>query len=939
MKETEQKAAAKAFATKWKGVGDEKQHTQTFWLELLHEVYGVEQPFGFITFEDKVKLGHVSFIDARIPETHVIIEQKSLDKDLAKPIKQSDGTFLTPYQQAKRYADEQPYSKRPRWIVACNFAEFRVYDMEHPGADPEVILLSNLPTEYYRLQFLVNVKSRDIERETKVSKEAGLIVGKLYDALLKEYKDPASLESQKSLNKLCVRLVFLLYAESAGILGKRNMFREYLQSYREENVRRALIDLFEVLATKPEDRDAYLEDKLAAFPYVNGGLFDGEKIEIPKFTPDILDLLIHQASEQFDWSEISPTIFGAVFESTMNPATRRAGGLHYTSLENIHKIIDPLFLDDFKREFAELKAKKPKTKNALASWRQSLLAFQEKLASLGFLDPAAGSGNFLTESFLSLRRLENEVINELQNGEMVFGFDGDFNPVKVNIHQFYGIEVNDFAVAVSKAALWIAESQALQETENIVQMHIDFLPLKSYANIVEGNALRMDWGEVIPREKCRYIIGNPPFVGFYLQSAEQKNDILSVYVDEDGKAYSKAGKIDYAAGWYFKAAQFMLGTPIKTALVSTNSVTQGEQVADIWEPLYKRFHIQIIFAHRTFRWDSESTDKAHVHCVIIGFESGNETHSKQLYSGSNVQIVDNITPYLTASDTTFIKARSKVISNVPEIAKGFQATDNGYLILDEEERNDLLKREPDAARWIRPYSMGFEFINRVPRYCLWLVGITPKELNQLPQIKQRVTDCRNWRNSAKPTGDAYKLRDMPHLFRPCKQYKDAPYIAIPQVSSERRRYIPMGFIQNGMIPGNNLFTVFDATLYHFGVLTSNVHMAWMRAVAGRLKSDYRYSKDIVYNNFPWPDASDAQKSQIEQTARGILEARAKFSESSLADLYDDISMPPELRKAHQANDKAVMLAYGFDVGSMTEAGCVAELMKMYRTLAEQTAKA
>lgn len=508
MKETEQKAAAKAFATKWKGVGDEKQHTQTFWLELLHEVYGVEQPFGFITFEDKVKLGHVSFIDARIPETHVIIEQKSLDKDLAKPIKQSDGTFLTPYQQAKRYADEQPYSKRPRWIVACNFAEFRVYDMEHPGADPEVILLSNLPTEYYRLQFLVNVKSRDIERETKVSKKAGLIVGKLYDALLKEYKDPASLESQKSLNKLCVRLVFLLYAESAGILGKRNMFREYLQSYREENVRRALIDLFEVLATKPEDRDAYLEDKLAAFPYVNGGLFDGEKIEIPKFTPDILDLLIHQASEQFDWSEISPTIFGAVFESTMNPATRRAGGLHYTSLENIHKIIDPLFLDDFKREFAELKAKKPKTKNALASWRQSLLAFQEKLASLGFLDPAAGSGNFLTESFLSLRRLENEVINELQNGEMVFGFDGDFNPVKVNIHQFYGIEVNDFAVAVSKAALWIAESQALQETENIVQMHIDFLPLKSYANIVEGNALRMDWGEVIPREKCRYIIGN-----------------------------------------------------------------------------------------------------------------------------------------------------------------------------------------------------------------------------------------------------------------------------------------------------------------------------------------------------------------------------------------------------------------------------------------------
>ena len=938
MKASEQKAAAKAFAEKWDGVGDEKQHTQTFWLELLHEVYGVEQPFGFITFEDTVKLGHVSFIDATIPETHVMIEQKGLGKDLSKPIRQSDGTLLTPYQQAKRYAAELPYSKRPRWIVACNFAEFRVYDMENPQSEPEIILLSDLPKEYYRLQFLVNAADRNIKKEMELSLAAGEIVGRLYDALRKQYKEPDSEESQKSLNKLCVRLVFCLYAEDAAIFGKRNMFHDYLMGFRDKNIRKALIDLFETLSTPMEERDPYMDAELSAFPYVNGGLFEDSRADlqrqIPQLTDEILALLLKNASADFDWSGISPTIFGAVFESTLNPETRRKGGMHYTSIPNIHKVIDPLFLDGLKREFEDVKSVKTAKLR-----KQKLSDFQQKLASLTFLDSSCGSGNFLTESYISLRRLENEVISEIQNGEISFGFEGEHNPIKVSISQFYGIEINDFAVTVAKTALWIAESQAMQETENIIHLNLDFLPLKSYSNIVEGNALRMDWNDVVPKEKLNYIMGNPPFVGFYLQSAEQKNDILSVYVDEDGKAYSKAGKIDYAAGWYFKAAQFMLGTPIKTALVSTNSVTQGEQVADIWEPLYKRFHIQIIFAHRTFRWDSESTDKAHVHCVIIGFESGNETHSKQLYSGSNVQIVDNITPYLTASDTTFIKARSKVISNVPEIAKGFQATDNGYLILDEEERNDLLKREPDAARWIRPYSMGFEFINRVPRYCLWLVGITPKELNQLPQIKQRVTDCHNWRNSAKPTGDAYKLRDMPHLFRPCKQYKDAPYIAIPQVSSERRRYIPMGFIQNGMIPGNNLFTVFDATLYHFGVLTSNVHMAWMRAVAGRLKSDYRYSKDIVYNNFPWPDASDAQKSQIEQTARGILEARAKFSESSLADLYDDISMPPELRKAHQANDKAVMLAYGFDVGSMTEAGCVAELMKMYRTLAEQTAKA
>ena len=927
MKETEQKAAAKAFATKWKGVGDEKQHTQTFWLELLHEVYGVEQPFGFITFEDKVKLGHVSFIDARIPETHVIIEQKSLGKDLAKPIKQSDGTFLTPYQQAKRYADEQPYSKRPRWIVACNFAEFRVYDMEHPGADPEVIQLSNLPTEYYRLQFLVNVKSRDIERETKVSKEAGLIVGKLYDALLKEYKDPASLESQKSLNKLCVRLVFLLYAESAGILGKRNMFREYLQSYREENVRRALIDLFEVLATKPEDRDAYLEDKLAAFPYVNGGLFDGEKIEIPRFTPDILDLLIHQASEQFDWSEISPTIFGAVFESTMNPATRRAGGLHYTSLENIHKIIDPLFLDDFKREFAELKAKKPKTKNALASWRQSLLAFQEKLASLGFLDPAAGSGNFLTESFLSLRRLENEVINELQNGEMVFGFDGDFNPVKVNIHQFYGIEVNDFAVAVSKAALWIAESQALQETENIVQMHIDFLPLKSYANIVEGNALRMDWGEVIPREKCRYIIGNPPFIGYTYRSNTQKEDMELIWRDEQGKPYKAIGKIDYVSCWHFKAAQFMQNTNIRTAFVSTNSITQGEQVVSIWKPLMERFHVQIDFAWRTFRWNSESTKEAHVHCVIIGFSTAGQ-RTKYLYSDGHRKEAANISPYLLDAPTVFVENRGKPLSDVPEMTTGNRPADGGHLIIEAEDYAEFIKKEPKAKDYIKEFMGSEEFINRKPRYCLWLVGATPAVLKSMPLVMKRVEACREARLGGAP--DRQKLADTPTLFRETKNPEH--FIIVPQVSSERRRYVPMGFQTGKVIASNLLCIIPDGTLYHLGVLMSNVHMGWMRAVAGRLKSDYRYSKNVVYNNFPWPNPDEKQKAAIEQTAQGILDARKLYPDSSLADLYNEALMPPELRKAHQANDRAVMAAYGFSVKDMTEAACVAELMKIYQEL-------
>ena len=618
---------------------------------------------------------------------------------------------------------------------------------------------------------------------------------------------------------------------------------------------------------------------------------------------------------------------GAVFESTMNPATRRAGGLHYTSLENIHKIIDPLFLDDFKREFAELKAKKPKTKNALASWRQSLLAFQEKLASLGFLDPAAGSGNFLTESFLSLRRLENEVINELQNGEMVFGFGGDFNPVKVNIHQFYGIEVNDFAVAVSKAALWIAESQALQETENIVQMHIDFLPLKSYANIVEGNALRMDWGEVIPREKCRYIIGNPPFIGYTYRSDAQKEDMEPIWRDEQGKPYKAVGKIDYVSCWHFKAAQFMQNTNIRTAFVSTNSITQGEQVVSIWKPLMERFHVQIDFAWRTFRWNSESTKEAHVHCVIIGFSTAGQ-RTKYLYSEGHRKEAANISPYLLDAPTAFVENRGKPLSDVPEMTTGNRPADGGHLIIEAEDYAEFIKKEPKAKDYIKEFMGSEEFINRKPRYCLWLVGATPAVLKSMPLVMKRVEACREARLGGAP--DRQKLADTPTLFRETKNPEH--FIIVPQVSSERRRYVPMGFQTGKVIASNLLCIIPDGTLYHLGVLMSNVHMGWMRAVAGRLKSDYRYSKNVVYNNFPWPNPDEKQKAVIEQTAQGILDARKLYPDSSLADLYNEALMPPELRKAHQANDRAVMAAYGFSVKETSEAACVAELMKMYQSL-------
>ena len=951
MNEKEQKAAAKAFAETWKGRGYEKGETHSFWLSLLRDVYGVASPEGFIFFEEQVDLSHKSFIDASIPETHVMIEQKSLGKDLSKPIKQSDGTTLTPYQQAKRYAAELPYSKRPRWIIASNFSEFRVYDMENPQAEPEIIKLENLEKEYYRLQFLVNVKSRDAKKEMEISLAAGEIVGKLYDALLKQYKDPNNEESLKSLNKLCVCLVFCLYAEDAGIFGTRNMFHDYLESFREENIRRALIDLFEVLATPTEKRDPYMKENLAAFPYVNGGLFEDEKIEIPNFTDEILNLLLQHASEDFDWSGISPTIFGAVFESTLNPETRRAGGMHYTSIENIHKVIDPLFLDDLKKELETIKeTKQPKPR------KQKLRDFQGKLASLTFLDPASGSGNFLTETYISLRRLENEALKEQLGVEIVLG-ELD-NPIQVSIGQFYGIEINDFAVTVAKTALWIAEAQMMAETESIVHMNLDFLPLKSYANIVEGNALTLDWGSVVPRDKVDYIMGNPPFVGARLMNAEQKADVNQIF-----HGWKNVGNLDYVACWYKKAKDFMsspvggggarsategacaepmtpptaFGGPpsserraraIRAALVSTNSITQGDSVATLWKPLFAE-GVHIDFAHRTFRWDSESNSKAHVHCVIVGFSTAPNDKLRILYAGEQGHEAKNINAYLMDADNVFVESRQHPICNVPEIGIGNKPIDDGNYLFTKEEMEAFIAKEPAAAKWFKPWYGSQEFINRKPRYCLWLGDCPPNELRKMPLSMERVENVRTFRLRSKSEGTR-KLADRPTRFH-VENIPEGFYIVVPEVSSERRRYVPIGYMDNSVLCSNLVKIIPNATLYHFGILTSNVHMAWMRTVCGRLKSDYRYSKDIVYNNFPWPTPTNAQKQTIEQTAQAILDARAKYPDSSLADLYDETTMPPELRKVHQANDRAVMAAYGFDT-KISEAECVARLMEMYQEL-------
>ena len=821
MTDAEKREAAHQFINRWMGRGNEDEDGRSYWLEFLSNVMGMENPTERVNFEKKVIVnGNTKRIDVYIPETHVIIEQKSLGKSLDQKIHNSGDVDLTPYEQAKRYNDNLPYDEKARWIITCNFSDIWIYDMNARVPEPVKIALVELQSKYLLLDFLVKQDVKKLSHEMEVSIKAGDIVGLIYDAFLKQYKIPDGNEKQesaeqkekrehklKSLNALCVRLVFCLYAEDAGIFGEhRDIFHDYLEAYDVKDCRRALIELFKTLDTPIAERDEYLEEDVAQFPYVNGGLFADETIEIPPFTEEIKDLLLTKASEDFDWSDISPTIFGAVFESTLNPETRRSGGMHYTSIENIHKVIDPLFLDDLKKEFKEIQAV-----TVRRTKEKRLDEFQNKLASLTFLDPACGSGNFLTETYLSLRRLENEVIRERVGGQITLG--EVHNPIKVSIQQFYGIEINDFAVTVAKTALWIAESQMLEETKNIVYgFNDDFLPLKTYVNITEGNALRIDWNEVVPVERLSYIMGNPPFVGYSYQSESQKKDIENVYVDENGKSTSTAGKIDYVAAWYFKAAKMMEGSEVRTAFVSTNSITQGEQVAYVWAELYKQFDIHIDFAHRTF---------------------------------------------------------------------------------------------------------------------VWLRDISPKELNKLPMIKKRVQQVREFRlKSTKAV--TVKSADSPTLFQQIRQ-PDEPYIIVPRVSSENRRYIPMGYESPETIITDSVQCIPNADLYTFGIITSNVHMAWTRVVCGRLKSDYRYSAKIVYNNFPWPEPTEQQKQKIEETAHGILDARALFPDSSLADLYDPLTMPVELRKAHIANDKAVMAAYGFGI-KMTEEECVAELMKLYQKM-------
>lgn len=943
MTQIEQQKAAKEFAEFWKDKGDEKQHTQQFWTSLLRDVYGVSSPEKVIDFEKRVKINGTKFIDGYISDTRVAIEQKGSKINLDKAERQSDKEELTPFGQAKRYDDNLPYSEKCRWIVVSNFTEFRIYDMEssEPEKEFETVKLCDLPKEFYRLQFLVDQKNENIRREEELSLKAGELVGKLYDALIKEYIDPDE-KSLRSLNILCVRIVFCLYAEDAGLFDSKTAFEDYIKSFAIENLRDGIIKLFKALDSK--ERDKY-DLKLKPFPYVNGGLFRDEQIEIPNFTQEIVDVIVNHCAP-FNWSDISPTIFGAVFESTLNPETRRKGGMHYTSIQNIHKVIDPLFMDDLNAEFESICATKIAKQKT-----EKLHDFQAKLGSLKFLDPACGSGNFLTETYISLRRLENKVISILNKGETVLGFD-EF--IKVHINQFYGIEINDFAVTVAKTALWIAESQMIAETEAIISQNIDFLPLTTNAFIVEGNALRMDWSTLKPLEENAlpkeglfsgfttetdgtkheydYIMGNPPFVGASMMDAQQKKEATDIF----GKIHL-SNSIDYVGAWYYKAADLIKGKNTKVAFVSTNSITQGEQVFPLWNSLLQK-GLCIDFACRTFKWDSESSEKAAVHCVIIGFSfRGADTSVseglKRIYNDDGtIEKAKNINPYLIDAPNVLIESHGGTpLCNIPKMTKGNQPTDDGNFIFSEDEYNDFVAKYPKDAHLLHRYVGAKDFLNNDEvRYCLWLKDVNPAEFSKNKEIMRRLDAIKAFRerSSAEPTR---KSALTPWRFFSTPQ-KNGSCLCVPEVSSERRKYIPIGFLDENTIASNKMLIVPDVTLFHFGVLMSSIHMAWMRVVSGRLKSDYQYSSAMVYNTFPWCNANDEQKEQIEKTAQAILDARAKYEGTTLAQLYGEHQyLYPELGKAHEANDEAVMRAYGFKQ-NMPESEIVAELFKMYEKL-------
>ena len=915
------KKSLKEFADRWRGKGYEKGETQQFWLQLLKEL---GYPYANdVLFERHLPSG--GFIDVWLRDASTLIEQKSLGVDLDKP-EPRQGKLKTPLEQALDYVDELPLPEQPRFVVTCNFATFRVYDRNQCGRSELAknafeFSLDELADHPERLAFINDPANSRLEKEKRVSIQAGELVGKLYDKLRAGYLDPDSEENQRALNVLCVRIVFCLYCEDADLFEK-DAFYNYLKDQPATGIRKALKDLFRALDTPIAERDPY-DLEVRNFPYVNGGLFKGES-EIPNFTEDAKRFLLEEASKPVDWSQISPTIFGGIFESTLNPETRRSGGMHYTSPENIHKVIDPLFLDALKEEFAAIRDEvgaTPRKKKA------ALAGFHKKLCSLKFLDPACGSGNFLTETYLCLRKLEDAVLRELWKGQTAMGFgDEALTGARVNLSQFYGIEINDFAVAVAKTALWISRLKANGETSMFIEMGGEDFPLSEAPSIVLGNALRIDWNDVLPAGECSFIMGNPPFIGSSLRSDEQTED-MGVIAFAGIKTW---GKVDYCGAWYYMAARYMKNQSVQAAFVSTNSLCQGEQVQPMWNALFDMgFHID--FAWKTFIWNSEASNLAHVHCVICGFSEQNRP--KFLFSGGSKQQAKNINGYLVDAPSVFLPTRGKPIdSQHKQMIQGCKPVDGGGLILKTEERNEFLNTYPELSSIIHPFLGAEEFINGKERFCFWLKDVDPSRYLNNPVIQERLNLIKKQREGS-PTKEFREFASKPHLFVQDRQPNN-DYLMIPRHSSERRKYVPIGYLSKDVIVPDSTYAVPSATLYDFGLMNSQMHNAWMRVVAGRLKSDYRYSP-VVYNTFAYPDPTPDQRATIEQCAQAVLDARANHPGKSLADLYDPDKTPGDLLSAHKALDRAVESAYGVDFGG-DEEKIVAHLFKLY---AEKTAGA
>lgn len=922
---------AELFVNRWSGIGNEDQDTQLFWIGLFQDVLGLENALDLLKFEQPVHTAaseHKGFIDVLIPSAKTIVEQKSYGKDLSKQDERQD-RHVNAAQQALGYVGGMALSQKPRYIIACNFEEFWIYDTEVDPlckGEPLKIKLSDLPSNLSAIQFLAGEGEAPDVIQRKVDVEAGRIMGKIHEAIAESFEaadfDRNDVNVHHAISSFCTRIMFLMFCEDQAGLLKPNCFRNYIQHYSAEDLRKALLDLFEWLDTPDEERDPFASDLLKAFPYINGGLF-AERTQIPTLSETLRTTIIVEGCQEFDWSSVNPTVFGSIFEGSLSHDERRNGGMHYTSPENIHKVIDPLFLDSLEKEFTDA-CSRPQIGGART---RALEDLHNKIGNINILDPACGSGNFLTESYICLRRLENQILLELsKNGQMSFTDESTgYSPVLVSLKNFHGIEINDFACAVARTALWIAEKQADADTLNIVRQIRNELPLTDYGTIHQGNALRMNWNDVVQVNDSTYICGNPPFIGQYTKSSEQTADTKFVWAED----YD--GYLDYATCWYRKAAFFYGENNGKFAFVSTNSICQGQPVPALFGPLWKEGW-EVSFAHRTFVWDTISDDEAHVHVVILGFEKNPQKRTLFYYDHEKEMVLkshpENINGYLCNAPNVLVKKQMKPISNISAMIKGSAPVDGGFLQIKTIEEYNEAMTDPIAAKYIRPCLGATELINSKKRWCLWLENASPADLINSAFLNNRIIECRNFRlSSDKPA--TRKAAEKPWIWGESRPALSA-YLCVPSHFSGERRYFTAARCTNGEIATNACFIAYDPDGLLFSIISSRVFMTWQKAIGGELKSDCRFSNTIVWNNFPVPDLTKEQKKAIIEAGELILDTRDLYKGMSLATLYKSSNefLFPKLFDAHRALDVAIESAYGIK-NPKNEDEIITHLLNLY----------